>query len=229
MSKRKFMSKQGNYLEVFMLNEDFDKIRSDFRFARIIRLARVCNAILFCFNSYLDYMDDDSPMGLRQRFNATFFLAGILYEGLEVIDNLKIHFGECKSFKNGFEKLINESNVIDFRKNELATSRDKFIFHYDKDVATKSLKILDFPEYLFVTASGTELGSSYFNLADEVAINYLIDNLKSKEDEKQFMRNYYGMLASISTEFIHSADKLFGEVLNEMGWKIRERKLDDSN
>lgn len=220
-NEQQIMLEQENYLEIFMSSEDFDALRSDFRFARMLRLARVCNAILFCFNSYLDYTDNNSPKGLRQRFNSTFFVAGVLHEGLEVVDNLKIHFGKYDSFQNGFEKLLSEYKVINFRANELTTSRDKFIFHYDKDVATKSLKILDFSEYLFATASGSELGDLYFNLADEVAINYLIDGVNSKENEEQVMSNYFEMLASISTEFIHSADKLIGEVLSEMGWKVR--------
>ncbi len=218
------MLEQENYLEVFMSSDDFDKLRSDFRFARILRLARACNAILFCYNSYLDHINDDSPVGNRQRINSVLFIAGVLHEGLDIVDNLRSHFGHYNSFQQGLEKMLVEDRVINFRANELAMSRDKFIFHYDKDVATKSLKNLDFPEYLFATGRGGKFGGIYYNLADEVAINYLSKDIETKEDEKQFMKHYFEMLSSLSSKFIKFADLLISEVLTEMGWQIRESK-----
>jgi hypothetical protein len=214
------MSNPEDYKEIYMPEREFDKLRTDLYFARILTLARVSNAILFCFNAYIDYIDDESPSGLRQRFNASFFLAGILHEGLKVADNIEKHFGDRESFKKGFGKFLNEEETKKFRENELKTARDKFIFHYDKDVATKVLKILDFTEYKFATAVGSRSGDFYYNLADEIAFNYLIKDAKSREDEEKLFKSYYSLLSTMASKFTQSADEIILDVLLETGWKV---------
>lgn len=218
------MTIQVKYKKIYTSKENFENLRSDFRFARLLRLARVCNALNFCFQAYPDYKDENTPTGFRQQFNSSFFLAGSLYEGLLVLDNLKAHFGDRDSFHDGFGELLDETEIKDFRENLLKDARDRYIFHYDKDVPTKVLKTLKLDAYLFATAEGSQMNGIYYNLADEIAANYLTKDIESENDEQIFMKNYLKNLANISTKFIECADKLISDVLSEMDWKFSEGK-----
>ncbi|HVF56973.1 MAG TPA: hypothetical protein VM934_12540 [Pyrinomonadaceae bacterium] len=217
------MDTQPKRWEAYLSKEDFDRIRSDARFGAILRLARVVNSLQFCFNSLVVVSDADTPANQRQRLNSFLFASGVLYEGLKVVRNLTKHFGQRQSFRNGLEKLLDEPVTKKLQGNILKDMRNKSVFHYDEDVAPKTLKILNLESYLFATGVGTHRGGVYYNLADEVVFNFIIgDESKSKEEEEQALREAMKDITDLLTKFVDSADQLIGEVVAEMGWLIRE-------
>lgn len=220
------MTSESDYLELYTSKEEFDKLRSDHRLAKVLNLARVVNALYFCYHALTDSSSDGTPAGLRQLINSFLFSAGVLYEGLIVADTLEKYFGERDSYRNGFGKLLNDGETEQLRTTILKRMRDKFVFHYDEDVARKALKTLNIPSYLFATGLGDKRRGLYYNLADEVAINFLLGDPPSKEEEDRISREALESIAKISVEFIDSADVLISDVLAGMNWKIREGKED---
>ena len=75
----------SDYREIRTTKEEFDKLRSDRQFAKLLNLARVVNAIYFCFHTLLEYGGDSTPVGQRQHINAFLFSTGAL-----------IHLGICQ-------------------------------------------------------------------------------------------------------------------------------------
>jgi hypothetical protein len=219
------MNSQKDYRELYISKEDFDNLRSDRQFAKLLNLARAANALYFCYRALLDFSDDSTSAGQRQHINAFLFSAGVLHEGLIVADTLEKYFGERDSYRNGFGKLLNDESTKQLRNTILKRMRNKFVFHYDEDVPRKSLKTLNLPSYLFATGLGEKRRGLYYNLADEVVINFLLGDPASKEEERIF-REALENITKVLVGFTDSADMLIADVLSEMNWKVREGKED---
>ena len=210
-----------NY-EISISPEEFDKLRSDKRFLSLLQLARIVNSLNFTFNAYHDHIENDSPAGLRQKFNSVFFMSAILLEGIKTANKLKIQFEDREVFQNGFGKFLESEATRNLIENVLKPLRDKFVFHFDDDVAPKVLKTFEIERYVFATSFGTRAGDVYFNLADEMGLNYIIGNLGSQEDEKQKLGEIFTSLIDTIKIYVESANQLIGDVLHEMNWKMHK-------
>jgi hypothetical protein len=215
------MDFQPEYYEVLISKENFEKLREDHELATILNLARVVNALYFCYNSFLDYTDDTTPAGTRQNINAFLFMAGVLHDGLTVADRLEKHFGDLESYKNGFGKLLSEATTNQTRST-IKDMRDKFVFHYDKDVAWKTIKTLDLDSYLFSTSIGTKRSGMYYKLADDIVINYLLGKCASREEEEHKLREIFESVSELSASYTIAADTLIGDVISKGNWKLRK-------
>ncbi len=218
------MSSHPESWEVYISKEDFEKIKSDARFAALIPLARVVNALKFCFQTLIEYGNDNTPSGQRQHINSFLFACGILYEGLKIANVLGKHFGDRDFFRNGFGQLLKSKETKRLNETVLNSMRNKLVFHFDEDVAPAVLKNLDLELYAFASSAGSKSGEVYYNLADEVAINFILGEPGSKEEELRIFKEALQSISGVLTEYVNSADLLIAHVLKEMGWVGRERK-----
>lgn len=214
------MDNDSDYRKIFTSEENFDALRSDRKFARLLNLARTVNAVYFCFNSLLDYSGDETPAGQRQHINAFLFAAGVLHEGFAVAERLEKHFGDRDSYREGFGQLLADSKTQQFRKTVLKRMRNKFVFHYDKDVAERTLKTLELNEYVFATGTGGKRRGTYYNLADEIVINYLLDDVPADQQDS-FFRDTLKSIGETLSRFVDCADALIGDVLSEDVWSLQ--------
>ncbi|MEA2205719.1 MAG: hypothetical protein QOE77_2495 [Blastocatellia bacterium] len=216
------MAQEIEYREIYTSKEEFDKLRSDVKFAKLLNLARAVNAIYFCFNALLDYSGNLTPAGQRQTLNAFLFATGALNEGFKVADTLAKHFGERASYQNGFAKLLSDPQIKELRRTILARMRNKFVFHYDEDVARKTLKSLDLPYYLFATGTGSKRKGTYYNLADEIVINYLLRDIPAEDEQDRRFRQALDEVGKALSAYVDCADALIADVLPEGAWKVRK-------
>ncbi len=217
------MTDESDHLEIHTSKKKFDKLRSDRKFAKLLNLARSVNAIYFCFNAFLDYSGNETPAGQRQPINGFLFSTGALHEAFTVADSLQKHFGDRDSYRNGFGKFLDDPKTKELRRTTLKRMRNKFVFHYDEDVARKTIKTLDLKSYIFATGIGGKRRGTYYNLADEVVINYLLNDVTSKEQDRVF-REVLKSIAETLRTFIECADSLIGDVLSEDVWTLTRRK-----
>jgi hypothetical protein len=220
------MSAQQEYHEVYIKNEDFEKLRTDPKFITLLNLSRIVNALQFCFQTLLDYKDNETPVGSRQRLNSFLFTTGVLYEGLKVANTLGKHFRDRDSFRDGFGKLLNDKETKKLQGSVLETMRNRIAFHFDEDVAAEALKNLDFPSYLFATSLGSNRGSIYYNLADEAAINFLLGEPTSQEEERQLLEEMFKSIIYVLRLFVDAAEMLTGDILGDMNWMVRKGKIE---
>jgi hypothetical protein len=218
------MSKYPERWEVYISKEDFEQLRSDAHFLALLPLARVVNALKFCFQTMIEHGNNDSPSGLRQHMNAFLFGCGVLYEGLKIANTLGKHFGDREAFCEGFGKLLKSKETKKLNDTVLNPMRNKLVFHFDEDVAPSVLKNLDLERYAFATADGAKSGEVYYNLADDIAINFIIGEPGSREEEERILREAFQSISIVITGYVNSADTLIGDVLKDMNWKGRERK-----
>jgi hypothetical protein len=215
------MGKQG--WDITCSKEEFEKIKSDERFLGLLTLARFVNALRFCQKAVLDIKDDSLPSSARTRINSFLFASSILYEGFLLVERLVKHYNDLDSFKNGFGSLLRNKSVQELKDSILKRARNKFVFHFDNDVAKESLERFDLPNINFASGYGKYTGEMYFGLADEIAINFLLRPKENESDEslKERFSEILKDTANIMGNFSQSADLLIADVLKNMGFGIK--------
>lgn len=201
----------------------FDSIKTDERFLGLLTLARIVNALRFCHKAGIDAKDLDRPSGARSRINSFFFAASILYEGFRLVGRLGRNFTGLDSFDSGFGVLQQDRKVTNLRNSVLKRMRNKFVFHFDKEIPTESLENFELPEYKFAEGIGEAAGEMVFSLADEVVINYLIQPRPNETDDslKERFNKIIDDTNEVTGKFLEAAEKLMADVLKDMGFKVR--------
>jgi hypothetical protein len=146
-----------------------------------------------------------------------------LYEGFLVVEKLGRYFKDLDSFRIGFGALLRDKTVGFFRESALKRMRNKFVFHFDLDVAKESFNHFKLPEYNFASGTGRTSGEMYFGLADEAVMNYLLQPAENESDEslKDRYEKILEDITQIMGRFSESAERLMADVLDGMGFSIR--------
>lgn len=206
--------------------EEFEKIKLDESFLGLLTLARFVNALQFCQKAAIDAKDDSNPSGVRSRINSFLFASSVLYEGFLLVERLSNQYKNLDSFKNGFGALLRDKPVTLLRTSVLKRARDKFVFHFDRDVAKEALQHFDIKDITFASGIGKAVGEMYFGLADELVINYLLTP-KENESNEILMKRYTKIVndtTTIMVKFSRSAEILMADVLKDMGFVVIVKK-----
>jgi hypothetical protein len=209
--------------------EEFERFRDNPQFATLLTLARVVNGLQFCFHAMLEPGSGDEPAHLRQRMNPLLFSAGVLHEGFAVAQTLGKHFRERESYRTGFRKLLADPVTQKLRSTVMQTMRNDIAFHFNPDVAATVLKTLKLDKYVFVMGVGPQEGQTYFQLADEVVFNHLVDAHNPGADERQILREMFSDFSYVTSGFIKAAQVLIPDVLIEMGWEGNIEAAQENN
>lgn len=205
--------------------EGFKALKSDERFLGLLTLARFVNALRFCQQPVIAARKVDSPSASRQTINYFLFASSVLYEGFLLVERLGKHFHNLDSFKNGFGILLRDRSVTALRRSVLQRMRNKFVFHFNGDVAKDALTNFELPNYRFASSLGKASGEMYFGLADEAVMNYLLQPEPTESDDvsKQRLQKLIQDVTELMGRFTDAAEKLMAEVLSSMGWTARIR------
>ena len=202
--------------------ETFDRLKTDERFLALLTLARVINALRFCQKAAIDAKAVAGAAGDRTRINSFLFEASVLYEGFLAVERLAMHFKDFDSYRNGFAVLLKDSATQSLRQSVLHRMRNKFVFHFDRDVAKESFDHFELPVYKFASGTGEASGEMYFGLADEAVMNYLLQPADKEPDESVKTR-YEKILqdtAQLMGRFTESAERLMADVMDDMGFAL---------
>ena len=153
----------------------FDVVKKDARFLSLLTLARFVNALRFCQKAGIDAKGTAGPAGSRSSVNSFLFAASVLYEGFLLVQKLGKHFRDRDSFRSGFGALLRDKKVRSLRESLLNRMRNKFVFHFDEEVAKESLENFDLPEYKFASGIGKASGQMLFypaNLASQIPMSF---------------------------------------------------------
>ena len=208
--------------DVTCSQETFDHLKTDERFLALLTLARVINALRFCQKAAIDAKAVVGPSGARSWVNSFLFAGSVLYEGFLAVERLTIHFKDLDSYRNGFGVLLKDGNTQSLRQSVLNRIRNKFVFHFDRDVAKESFKHFELPVYKFASGTGKASGEIYFGLADEAVMNYLLQPADDEPDES--VKTRYEKILQDTTQlmvrFTESAERLMTDVMGEMGFVL---------
>lgn len=173
------------------------------------------NAVMFGMQCISDYLNDKTPVGRRQYNRAIFVTAGYMYEGLLLIDSLKLRYTN-ESFFERLNKLASAS----FKRHRKIVQeiRHSLGFHLDSDdKSTKAaLKHLKLPRYDLMSGNSDRIMDFYFDFADTIDLNYLVDKFNSDQPESETLVEIFRCFGDLATEFGHGGD----EFLNGLGKKM---------
>lgn len=209
--------------DIVCSKEKFNLLKTDERFWGLLTLARVVNALRFCQMAGIHARETTGPAGSRSRINSFLYSSSVLYEGFFVVERLGKNYKNNDSFRNGFGALLKDKTVRSLRESVLNRMRNKFVFHFDPDVAKESFKDFEFSEYKFASGIGKASGEMYFGLADEAVLNYLLQPTQNEPNES--LKGRWEKILQETTEimgrFIESAERLVADVLVEMGFTLK--------
>ncbi len=217
---------KNNVWDISCSKSNFDKIKSDETFLGLLSLARFVNALRFCQKAAIDAKTGNDPSNSRSTINSFLFASSVLYEGFLLIEKLRKTYKDIDSFKKGFDKLLQNQDVQCLRKTVLKRARNRFVFHFDKDVANDALNNFDVQVINFASGVGSATGEMYFGLADELSINFLLQP-QINESNESLMKRYTQIVketTAIMGEFTISAEILMADVLKEKGFTVNHRK-----
>ncbi len=204
--------------------ELMDSLRDNAAFLAVLRLARGVNALRFCHVAVADRPDSpSSPSYHRQINNAFFFTCGLLFEGMEVARQSSMALKDYSEFREKLVPLFRNRELDALLTSDLVNFRNKIVFHFDPDVISESLSRLDLPEYQFARCEGRESRGMYFSLADEVVLNFALDEQEDQETgEKARLERLATLATQFQLEFTDAADGVIGQVLLDLGWRAEQ-------
>jgi hypothetical protein len=188
--------------------------RNEESFHWLLALARVVNSLRFMHQSLLDYQDDDSPLGIRQRVNSFMYMGALLFEGIELSKRLRKHFRTTEGF-SGFSSLHKDAAVESLLK-DLRRLRNEAVFHFDTSTIAMSLGALSADEATFVRGSGFAQGNVYYELADATALQILTGTHQSSELSNERSKTVVKQVTDLSVRFVKAADELISLTLHSM-------------
>lgn len=202
--------------------ETFSRLKTDERFLALLTLARVINALRFCQGAALYSKDVPGPAGVRTHINSFLFAGSVLYEGFLAVEQLALHFRDLDSYRNGFGNLLKDRSIQSLRQSVFHRMRNKFVFHFDKDVAKEAFDDFQLPAYKFASGIGKKSGEMYFGLADEAVLNYLLQPAANEPDEslKERFKKILQDTTQLMGRFVESAEYLMSDVIDNLGFTL---------
>ena len=203
LKKRKFSDLNDTKLptrRIRIRRHRFREIRNNPDFLALIKVGRAVNAVTSGLQFISDYKDDDSPVGHRQFNRAFFTTSGFLFEGLELATSLRLRYLS--------EPFFNKLNILigDEYKNHrkvLKEIRHSIAFYLDSDDKSTKLALsnLNLSRYELMSGTSDQEMDFYFDFADTIDINYLIDKFKDGRPEPDVFRDLINLVTQIMTSF----------------------------
>jgi hypothetical protein len=198
-------------------------LRNDGKFLLIMRLCRYLNQLAFCHQAYLDYSEDSSPLGICQSYNAFMFSCGVLYEAFRVIPKLGKEFSTYKSFEVGFKVFWKDKDTVSIKDTVLNKMRNGVVFHVDMAPIIEAMQTLNLRKLHLITSTTGKIGDSHYQLADDIALNYIIGDRGTPEAEPEYLKETFKKIMDIAVKYITNANKLIGEYVERNHWKVETK------
>ena len=195
----------------------FREIRNNPDFLALIKIGRAVNAVTSGFQFISDYINDDSPIGRRQYNRAFFTTSGFMYEGIVVATSIRSKYSS-KSFFDGFSSLI--SDKYKAHRKVLQEIRNSVAFHLDSnDKSTKTaLANLNLSRYDLMSGSSERMMDFYFDFADTIDFNYLIDKFKNNRPETEVLEEIIKFITELMTAFVKAGHEFLAGLAEEMNF-----------
>jgi hypothetical protein len=198
-----------------MSKAKFESLRNDPDFITAIQLGRVLNAIAYA----LELQENRPPVGSktsdRYALRTLFIMASYVHEALELLTSLRIRYATNPAFEP-VKSLLEHPNKR--RTKILKLIRDRVGFHLDDDkVATPAaMAKLNLPYYDIVSSESAKITDFFFNISDNVDLNYLLDELKGDEGEAETLMEILNTVSEMLLEVALAAHPFLTALVNNL-------------
>lgn len=194
------------------------ELRTNPDFCNAIKVGRALNALLFAMDVSRGPFDR-LPSGTRNGHRAVLVLAGYVYETLILLKSLDEYTTE--SFFTKADVLLKDRRR--WKVAEKLRNRSGFHLDHDDEVTTKTLETLKEGNYDLYSAqdlmAGMTLGEYYFNLADDIDVQYFNSEFKdsSHRTQNQTSEHVIKSLGQLAKEVAFAALELHQGLLAKVG------------
>ncbi len=198
--------------------QEFVKVRGDPRLPPLMALARVANALSLSHQPLMLPVDRQTPRARKHRTSAIFYAGAILFEGLRGAETLKAHFGALPQYREAFVPILRDPAVQSLRSTFLKPLRDQITFHFDAKVPATVLPDLDATApVVFLFATEENASGTYFELADDLAIRYLMGNADTDVEAHARLETFLVGTTDLFKRFTIATQRLIPAALYDLG------------
>jgi hypothetical protein len=198
-------------------------LKSDEPFRQILVLGRMLNSLRVLEITYLADAQTEKPAGARQRIGAFLFIAGVLFEGLQLTTRLGRHFRKNKAWQGRIVPLLSSHRFERLFSGNLKPIRDQAVFHFFEDSYADPLKEFDLEEIIVVTGYGKRQGQIYYELSDLLAIDLFTGPAPSADEQIARAKQLIEATKDLLLDLIHAGEAVIAEYCRSQGF-IREVK-----
>jgi hypothetical protein len=194
---------------------DFAKVKKDPAFCSIVALARAVNALHFVHTPLLGNENDNTPAGMRTRYNSLLFTSALLAEASLLVPGMHKHFKGDQHFQK-LAAVLNGKQARELISKNLFPVRNKLVFHFDAEEVRKQLADLQLQDPILLTAMGRMKVQTYHELADLAAVRTLFGPVIPGPEDKftPILRS----LSEVAVDFLVAAEEFMVAALTKRGW-----------
>lgn len=196
--------------------EKIDELRNDEEFVCALNLARMMNALSFCYESLKRTGGvDKTAVQNRQTVYGLSFMAATLYEAMDKVEEMRETLQGYDLYANGFSVFFADPLTKELRErySSFHVMRNRTTFHFDPGVLQKTLKWIDLDEYVWLTGDGVTGAGSFYQMADDVILHFMVGkNLPDEQGRTAYLKIWEDIF-NVTATFTNLAHKLVAEIL----------------
>ena len=207
--------------------KEFNSLRKNPKFVLILQVARYVNQVNYLWST-LDAeegKDFESSFLTRQTFNRLLFTSGVMYEMLRMATTLGREFRTYPSFQNGFQRLWKEKNTQFLKEHVLEKMRNHIAYHISRKPIEETLEWLEMSEYIFLRSDSKDWKDEHFQLADDIAFNFITGEFEKDEEQAKTFLDYVERMSKLVVDFNKSAHALIVEYTERKKWSLTGNPL----
>lgn len=207
--------------KIVIAPEKFNQFKKEERFWGLAALGRAVNALRSVQMPLIKHENDNSPAGMRARYNSLLFSSALFAESFLLVQKLNKHFGQLPAFQE-LAKVTNKSKEAqELLNSTIFDLRNKLVFHFGIDEIGRQLKDLDLKQPIFVSAMGRTNAQVYYELGDLCALaTFAGPSLPSDANIEDALGDRIKRMSTLIVEFATTAEILIMEVLKADGWNL---------
>lgn len=201
--------------------ERFESLRGEESFRQAIALGRFLNSFRFVQDSFLQ-SHRDQPAGARQRITGFLFMAGVLYEGLELIKRMARHFRHFEAWKREMSPILRDQLFERLFSKSLQPLRNQAVFHFREDSVVEPLRHCDLDELVFVAGFEDRRGELFYELSDLLALDLFVDEHGSTSQQLARAEALMVRTTAFAIELAGAAEAVLYEYVQSNGFRVSQ-------
>lgn len=179
-------------------------LRDNPDFMTMIKIGRAMNAVLYAMQTVLDNREPKTIVQTRQYRRGCFVLAGYLHQGIRLIPTIQrpyLKFPEFQMLREVAHDPGTKAARVYVKK-----VRNFTAFHLDEYNETTQRTLAKLKPTMYILASGDNqaIGNFYFDLADEVDLQFLLAELSNETYGEVTPEDLFGTIFGLAQAFLEA-------------------------
>ena len=200
--------------------EDFERLRTDERFAALLSLGRTANLLRSTLNLAMPHDEAAETVANRSRMSATLLLAGLIAEALPSLERYARHWKSLPAYTEFVVPLTTDPARTSLTGQWIRPLRNQAVFHNDPVVSIEGLKLMT-PKVPQALAQGTTdtFMDVYYPASDAITVIYLIQNAGATAAPMDFIDASVANVISYARRICEALDAIILQGFSQLGFK----------